>query len=130
MEFPRSKNHYKISIFNEIPSKEFKEIIKNYKIEDLTKGSVIKHDKIIYVLKGSVGLVHNSKIVQKITKNQLYGLSNNLSINKEHNHIIVLENSKIASFKINDTNFSNSLTILYKNLTKYLVNELSHYKEV
>jgi signal-transduction protein with cAMP-binding, CBS, and nucleotidyltransferase domain len=130
MEFPRCKDNYKISIFNEISNKEFTEIIKDYKVENVAKKSIIKHNKIIYVLEGSIGLVHNSKIVQKITKNQIYGLSNNLLHTKEHNSVIVLEDSKIASFKINDGNFRDSLTTLYQNLTKHLINELSHYKQI
>lgn len=130
MKFPRSKNSYKISIFNEISNKEFSEIIKDYKVQNLPKKSIIKHNKIMYILEGSIALVCDGKIVQKIKKNEMYGLSINMLNMKEHNTIITLEDSKIASFRINDANMRDALGILYKNLSKYLLNELNNFKQV
>ncbi len=128
MEFPRDEKKDEVPLFENISHKEILEITKDYKIEFLNKKSLINHNKIIYILQGSIALIHNSKIIQKVQKGQFYGISKNILHTKEKYSILVLEDCKIISFTINDSQLTNALTIFYKNLTKYLSTELSHCK--
>jgi hypothetical protein len=94
------------------------EVLDYYEIKKVSKREVINEYDYVWVIKGSLGVIQNGKIVKKV-KNSLFGLMKGFfGINYS---LIAIEESEVLFFNIK----SDEQILL--NITEFLLNELKNY---